>query len=454
MRHFAPRGGGADVRPLSVADPTLFLYLSAMPNERASREKKNLVRRFFSILGPGLITGAADDDPSGIATYSIAGAQLGTSLLWTAFITWPLMGCVQFMCARIGMVTGMGLGDALRRKGPRWLLFGGAVALLAANTINVGADLSGMADAAEMLTGINSHVYVVIFGIGIAFATIRFRYHQIAMILKWLAAVLFAYVITAFVIGPDWHAVLRDTFVPSWPANHAAWENLVAILGTTISPYLFFWQASQEVEEEKAMGRRMLTERQGATKREIIDRKLDVGTGTFFSNIVMYFIILSCALTLHAHGVREIETSKQAAEALKPLAGVLASTLYTVGLIGVGMLAIPTLTGSTAYAFAETFSWKEGLDEPFRGAIPFYAVVIFSTLVGIAMDFLNISPVRALFWTAIINGVLAPFLLVGVLIAASDRKLMQDQPSSWLSRIVVGITIVVMFGAAAAMFVL
>jgi NRAMP (natural resistance-associated macrophage protein)-like metal ion transporter len=425
-----------------------------MPTQTPPRTKTNLVRRFFSVLGPGLITGAADDDPSGVATYSIAGAQLGTSLLWTAFITWPLMAAVQFMCARIGMVTGRGLGDALVRKGPRWLMFAGAMALLGANSINVGSDLSGMADAAQMLTGINSHIYVVIFGIGIAYATIRFRYHQIAMILKWLAAVLFAYVITAFIVRPNWGAVLHDTFIPSWPSDHAAWENLVAILGTTISPYLFFWQSSQEVEEEKAMGRRMLVQRQGATRREIIDRKLDVGTGTFFSNLVMYFIILTTAMTLHAHGKTNIETSRQAAEALKPLAGVLASTLYTVGLIGVGMLAIPTLTGSAAYAFAETFSWNEGLDEPFRGARPFYAILIFSTLLGIAMNYLGVNPVRALFWTAVINGVLAPFLLVGILVCASDRKLMQGQPSSWLSRIIVGITTVVMFGAAACMFLL
>jgi hypothetical protein len=236
---------------------------------------------FFSAW-PGLITGAADDDPSGIATYSIAGAQMGTAMLWTAFITWPFMACVQFMCARIGMVTGMGLGNALRRKGPRWLLFGGALGLLIANTINVGSDLSGMADAAEMLTGINSHIYVVIFGVGIAYATIRFRYHQIAMVMKWLAALLSAYVITAFIAGPDWSKVIRDTFIPSWPRNHDAWENLVAILGTTISPYLFFWQTSQEVEEEKAMGRRLLVQRQGATRKEIVDRKLDVGVGTFF----------------------------------------------------------------------------------------------------------------------------------------------------------------------------
>jgi NRAMP (natural resistance-associated macrophage protein)-like metal ion transporter len=423
-------------------------------SKEAAPDKRSLVRRFFSVLGPGLITGAADDDPSGIATYSIAGAQMGTAMLWTAFITWPFMACVQFMCARIGMVTGMGLGDALRRKGPRWLMFCGAVGLLVANTINVGSDLLAMADAGEMLSGINSHIYVVTFGIGIAYATVRFRYHQIAMIMKWLAAVLFAYVITAFIASPNWWSVLRDTFVPSWPRDHAVWQNLVAVLGTTISPYLFFWQASQEVEEQKAMGRRMLVQRQGATKREIIDRKLDVGIGTFFSNFVMYFIILTTALTLHKHGVTNIDTSKQAAEALRPLAGTLAYLLYTLGIIGVGFLAIPTLAGSAAYAFAETFSWKEGLDEPLRQARPFYAVLIFSMLLGIAMDLLRINPIKALFWTAIINGLLAPLLLVGILLVASDRKIMQGQPSSWLSRIAVGVIMVVMFGAGAAMFIL
>lgn len=422
--------------------------------KKSASGKPTPLRRFFSVLGPGLITGAADDDPSGIATYSIAGAQLGTSMLWAAFITWPFMAAVQFMCARIGMVTGRGLGDALRRKGPRWLLFGGALGLMAANTINVGADLSGMADAGEMLTGINSRIYVVIFGVGIGFATIRFRYYQIAMIMKWLALVLFSYVITAFIVGFDWRVVLRDTFIPSWPRDHAAWENLVAVIGTTISPYLFFWQTSQEVEEEKAKGRRMLVQRRGATNREIVDRKIDVGTGTFFSNFVMYFIILTTALTLHKHGITNIETSKQAAEALRPLAGNFAYMLYTLGLIGTGLLAIPTLTGSAAYAFAETFSWKEGLDEPFRRALPFYAVVILSTLLGIAIDFAGINPVRALFWTAVINGLLAPFLLVGILIAASDSQLMRGQPSSWLSRITVGVITLLMFGAGAAMFIL
>jgi Mn2+/Fe2+ NRAMP family transporter len=323
-----------------------------------------------------------------------------------------------------------------------------------ANTLNVGADLAGMADAAAMWTGVNSHFFVLVFGVAIAWATIRFRYYQIAAALKWLAAVLFAYIIAAFVIGPDWRAVVHDTFVPNWPQGHDAWQNLVAILGTTISPYLFFWQASQEVEEQKAVGRTRLEQRRGATPREISDRKLDVGTGAFFSNLVMYFIILTTALTLHAHGMKDITTSRQAAEALKPLAGVFAATLYTVGLVGVGFLAIPTLTGSAAYAFAEIFKWRQGLDESLNSARYFYRIVIGSTFVGILIDFANINPVKALFWTAVINGLLAPFLLVGVLIAASDGKLMQAQPSSWLSRLIVGLTALAMFGAAAAMFIL
>ncbi len=416
-------------------------------------KKRNPIRRFFANLGPGLVTGAADDDPSGVTTYSIAGAQLGTSMLWTALLTWPLMGCVQFMCARIGMVTGTGLAGALRKKFPKPFLIFTSIALLLANTINIGADLSGMADAAEMLTGLNSHIYVVAFGGAIAVAAVMFRYYQIARILKWLALTLFAYVVTAFLIGPDWRAVAYDTFVPSWPKGHTGWATLVAILGTTISPYLFYWQASQEVEEEKAMGRRMLRNRQGATDKEIINRKIDVGTGTFFSNLVMYFIILATALTLHKHGITEIETSKQAAEALLPLAGKFSYLLYTVGLIGVGFLAIPTLAGSAAYAFAETFHWRQGLDQKLKHARAFYAVVILSTLMGIALDFAKINPIKALFWTAVINGVLAPFLLVGILFVASDPVIMNKQPSSRFSLIVVGLTALCMFGAAIGLFV-
>ena len=404
-------------------------------------------------LGPGLITGAADDDPSGVATYTVAGAQLGTAMLWTACVTWPFMGCVQFMCARIGMVTGEGLAGALRKKFPAWMLVIASLALLVANTINIGADLSGMADAAEMLTGFNSHFYVVIFGVAIAVATVMFRYYQIANILKWLALTLFAYVITAFLVGPNWREVAHATFIPSWPKGHDGWATLVAIFGTTISPYLFYWQSSQEVEEDKAKGRRMLRQRQGATGKEIVNRKLDVGTGTFFSNFVMYFIILTAALTLHKNGITHIETSKQAAEALLPLAGKWAYLLYTTGLIGVGFLAIPTLAGSAAYAFAETFHWRQGLDQKLKHARAFYGVVILSTLMGIGLDFAGVNPVKALFLTAVVNGVLAPFLMVGILMVASDRKIMQNQPSSMLSRVIVGITTAVMFGAAVGLFV-
>ena len=415
--------------------------------------KKNPLKRFFSLLGPGLITGAADNDPSGIATYSIVGAQLGTSLLWTAFVTWPLMAFVQLMCARIGMVTGRGLAGALRQKCPRWLLFIAAAALLGANVITIGADLAGMSDAGQMLTGINSHLLTIFFGIGITLAIIYFRYYQIALVLKWLTLVLFAYVITAFILKPNWGSILYDTFIPSWPRGHDAWQSLVAVLGTTISPYLFFWQASQEVEEEKAMGRRLLLSREGATKREILDRQIDVGAGTFFSNLVMYFIILTTALTLHAYNETNIESSRQVAEALQPLAGSFAAILYTIGLIGVGLLAIPILAGSSAYAFSETFAWKEGLDMPVTSARYFYAVIGISTLVGIAMIFVKINPIKALFWASVINGVLAPFVLIGILIVSCDRKLMKRQPSPWLSRVMVGLTAAVMFVAAVATFV-
>jgi NRAMP (natural resistance-associated macrophage protein)-like metal ion transporter len=415
--------------------------------------RRNLVRAFFSALGPGVITGAADDDPSGIATYSIAGAQHGLALLWTAPLTWPLMAFVQMMCARIGMVTGRGLAGALRHKYPRPIILVVAVALFAANSINVGADLSGMADAAEMLTHINSHVFVVLFGAGISLATIWFRYHQIATILKWLALVLFAYVVTGFIIHPDWGLVAHAAFIPSWPKSHDEWGTLVAILGTTISPYLFFWQTSQEVEEEKAKGRRMLYRRFGVAPGEIIARKFDIDVGTFFSNLVMFFIILTTAFTLHEHGITHIETSEDAAQALYPLAGKFAGTLFTLGIIGVGLLAIPTLTGSAAYALAETFAWREGLDQRFRGARPFYLVIIVSTLVGIAMDFFDVNPVRALYWTAVINGLLAPFLLLGIIFAARDRTLMKDQPSSIPSIVVVSVTMLLMFGTAIGMFV-
>lgn len=411
------------------------------------------LRRFWRALGPGVITGAADDDPSGIATYSVAGAQFGTALLWTALVTWPLMAAVQTMCARIGMVTGRGLMGALRKKFPHSVLIAVCGALFIANTINIGSDLSGMADAAELLTHVSSHLWVIVFGALIAWATVRLRYVAIANVLKWLALILFAYVATALIVGPSWGVVAHDTFVPSLPRGRSAWAMVVAILGTTISPYLFFWQASQEVEEEKAMGRHTLLARRGATADEIKARKWDVGLGTFFSNVAMFFIILTTALTLHRAGITEVATSAAIAAALRPLAGNLATLLYTLGLLGTGALAIPTLAGSAAYAFAETFGWNQGIDERFGRARAFYVVVMLSVLIGVGLDYANVNPVKALYLTAILNGLLAPFLLLGIVITASDRKLMQDQPSSLLGRGVVWATTAAMFGAAAAMFI-
>jgi NRAMP (natural resistance-associated macrophage protein)-like metal ion transporter len=420
----------------------------------ASKKPPSRLGQIWKSLGPGLISGAADDDPSGIATYSIAGAQLGTSLLWTSLVTLPLMTAVQSMCARIGMVTGEGLAAALREKFPRPVLAVAGAALFIANTINIGADLSGMADALSLLSHVSSHIWVVVAGIAIGWATVRLRYVSIARILKWLALVLFVYVATALYLGPDWKSVAKATLIPSLPHGRAAWATLVAILGTTISPYLFFWQASQEVEEEKSHGRSSIEERRGASKTEIIDRRIDIAAGTFFSNAVFFFIILTTALTLHPAGITSPQTSREVAEALRPLVGRYAALLYTIGLIGTGALAIPTLAGSAAYALSETFGWKEGIDEPYARARGFYGVVIASIGLGVALDFANLNAVRTLYLSAVLNGLLAPFLLLGILLVAKDRKIMAGQPSSPLGEITVAITTVAMFAAAIAMIVL
>jgi NRAMP (natural resistance-associated macrophage protein)-like metal ion transporter len=405
------------------------------------------------MLGPGLISGAADDDPSSIGTYSVVGAQFGTSVLWTAFISWPLIAAIQMMCARIGLVTGSGLARALGQRFPQALVATACLGLLVANTITVGADLSAMADASEMLTGLNSHYYVIFFGVIIALGTIFLRYRRIANLLKWFALSLLTYVLTTFVVHPNWNFVLHETFLPTWPTGHEAWAGLVAILGTTISPYLFFWQASQELEEKRALGPVMHSEEQGARTKRIRARKLDVAVGTLFSNLAMYFIILTTALTLHRNGITDIDTSRDAAAVLMPLAGAFAGTLFTVGIVGVGLVAIPTLITSAAYALAETFRWKDGLNEKFKAARPFYGVIILSSVIGIALDFADVSPMRALFGAAVVNGLLDPFLLVGILIVASDRKIMRQQPSSLLARLAVGVTALAMLGAAVGMFV-
>jgi len=420
----------------------------------AKQRRVSRLKRVWRSLGPGVITGAADDDPSGIATYSLTGAQFGNQFSWAALVTWPMMGCVQMMAARIGMVSGVGLAGAFRQKFPLWVVALFTIALLVANTINIASDLAAMGDAAEMLGGGPSQAWVVIFGLGICVAAVRLRYHQIAMVLQWLALALFAYVITAFVVNIDWLDVLRSTFFPQLPHGKEAWAILVAILGTTISPFLFYWQAGQEIEEQKAKGRRLRVQREGASKRELIDRRLDVTAGTLFSNLIMFFIIVTSAATLHASGHAPIETTRQAAEALRPLAGNFAYWLFSAGLIGTGLLAIPTLAGSAAYAFAETFDWAYGLDQKFQRAPSFYVVFILATMSAIAIDFIGVNPIKALFWSAVVNGLLAPFVLVCMMLVATYRKIMCGQTSPPIVSFVVALTTIAMSAAAVAMFLL
>jgi NRAMP (natural resistance-associated macrophage protein)-like metal ion transporter len=386
---------------------------------------------FFANLGPGLITGAADDDPSGISTYSVVGASFGYLPLWTALFSFPLMAAVQLMCARLGMVTGRGLAGVIRRRYSRWVLWGACSLLIVANIINIAADLGGMAAATKMITGAPAALTVPIYGIVIVALLMWWSYHAIARVFKWLTLVLLAYVVTAFVAKVDWHAALYATLIPHVEMSRAFFSVLVAILGTTISPYLFFWQAAQEVEEERAMGR-TLAQRRGATADELVVCRTDVLTGMFASNAIMYFIILTTAATLHAHGQTSIATAQQAAEALRPVAGAGAYLLFTIGLIGTGMLAVPVLAGSCAYAIAEASAWRGSLDRRPWQARKFYVVLAISVALGIVLNNFRLDAIKLLFTTAVINGVLAPPLILIVLLLTGDRTVMGDAVNSRL----------------------
>jgi NRAMP (natural resistance-associated macrophage protein)-like metal ion transporter len=409
------------------------------------------VRRFFADLGPGLITGAADDDPSGISTYSVGGAAFGYAPLWTALFSFPLMAAVQLMCARLGMVTGRGLAGVVRHHYPRWVLWGACALLAVANIINIGADLGGMAEATELVTGVDSKIWTPLYAGLIVSLLFWSSYRTIARIFKWLTLVLFAYVAAAFLAHPDWGAVLRATLVPrmEWSPDYLA--TLVAILGTTISPYLFFWQASQEVEEERAHGRRTVSQRKGATDAELRRARTDVLAGMFFSNFVMYFIILTTAATLHAHGETRIATARQAAEALRPLAGDGAYWLFTLGLIGTGILSVPILAGACAYAVAEAEAWRGSLEDRPRSASRFYAVVAVAMLLGLTLDFAGFDAVAMLFWSAVVNGVLAPPLIALVVLLTSNRTVMGERVNPPLLRWLGWITAALMAAAAIGM---
>ena len=426
--------------------------LSGATNDNNKSKNDGPIVRFFANLGPGLITGAADDDPSGISTYSVAGAAFGYTPLWTVLFSLPLMASVQLMCARLGMVTGRGLASAVRRFYPRWVLWGSCVLLLVANIINIGADLGGMAEGTEMVTGINSLIWIPVYVVLIVSLLFWSSYRHIARVFKWLTLVLFAYVGAAFLAQPDWTAVIRSTFIPHIEWSRAYLAVFVGLMGTTISPYLFFWQASQEVEQERAMGR-SLAQRQGATDKELKSSRIDIITGMSFSNLVMYFIILTSAATLNAHGQTNITTARQAADALKPLAGNGAYWLFTVGLIGTGMLGVPVLAGACAYAVAEAGAWRGSLEQRPRLAPRFYIVIAVSMLVGLALDYMGINPVAMLFWSAVLNGLLAPPLIAIVILLTSNPKVMGKRTNSLLLRLLGWTTVVVMTCAAAAMIV-
>src|ERR1043165_1003535 len=421
------------------------------------KEGEGPVRRFLDLLGPGLITGASDDDPSGIGTYTSAGAALGFSTLWTAVVTLPLMAAVQFVCAKIGMVCGKGMAGVLRDHYPRWVLYLSVALLCVANTINVGTDIGARSAAINLvLPGsaqalVSIKLLIVPVALSIVVLQVLGSYRLIARVFKWLSLTLFAYIAAAFLARPNWGEVLRNTFVPhvSFDSNYLL--TIVAILGTTISPYLFFWQASEEVEEEVQMGRTTLAEREGATHGELKHASLDTFIGMLFCNVVFYFVILASAATLHAHGQTDVQSATDAARALEPFVGSAAKSLFAVGLIGAGFLAVPVLSGSAAYAVAETFGWKYGLDTKPRQAKQFYAVIAVSTAVGMLINFTGINPIRALFWTAVINGLLAPPLLVLIMFVSNNPKVMGIHTNNKLTNALGWAAALIMVAAAAGM---
>lgn len=403
--------------------------------ERPEREyeltRSAKLKSFVRELGPGLVTGAADDDPSGIATYSQAGAAFGYGLLWTALITLPLMTAVQLMCARIGLVTRHGLAAVLREHYSRWLLWFACLLLFTANTINIAADLGGMAAAARMLSGIPAVWFVPAFTLLILVLLIFGSYRSMTRVFKWLTLVLFAYVIAGFVANPDWDTVLGEVIRPRIVFSRDYLLTFVAILGTTISPYLFFWQAAQNAEQEEYIEKKIEGRPRRALQRELRASQRDVVTGMFFSNLIMFFIVLTAGATLHQAGQTDIQTAEQAAAALRPLAGNAAYLLFTLGLVGTGMLAVPVLAGSAAYALAEAGAWNRGMSEKVHDARNFYGVIVVAMLIGMALNFAHLNAVKLLFWTAVINGLLAPPLIVILLFVCNNPRVMGEHRNGW-----------------------
>lgn len=404
------------------------------------------VKKVLRVLGPGLITGASDDDPSGIATYSQAGAQFGFSVLWSAFVTFPLMAAVQGMCARIGLVTLQGLTATIKNYYPRVLLYFMLILSIPAITLNIGADIQGIGAVSHMILPlIPTSVFCVFFTILLMYIIIKYPYKKIAMILKWLCLSLLLYIIVPFLTKQDWGLIAKNTFIPSIKWNKEYLSIIVAILGTTISPYLFFWQTTMEVEENMNNKRIMIS------RRVLTDMRKDVNIGMLLSNTVMFFIMLTTATVLHAGGVRNIDTVDEAAKALEPLAGKLTYLIFALGVIGTGVLAIPVLAGSQSYMLAETFGWKAGLNKKFPKAKAFYITIIISLLIGLSLDFFKVSPIKALLYTAILYGLTAPFLVGVVLLISNNRRIMKEHTNTLFSNILGFITLILMTAAAIAL---
>lgn len=415
------------------------------------KKKQSFARRLLKIIGPGLITGASDDDPSGIATYSQAGAQYGLSTLWTALLTFPLMAAIQEMCARIGIATSRGLTSVLKENYSKRVLYLMLLFATPAIILNIGADIAGMGAVANLIVPqVHASMFSIGFTILLLICTIYFSYRKIAAILKFLALVLFVYIVVPFLAHTDWNAALRNTFLPSVRFNKDYLAILVAILGTTISPYLFFWQSDIEVEE--------LREKQKKQQRTVIAgnrvyqaMQIDVNTGMLFSNIVMFFIILTTGTVLAPAGIHKIETVEQAAEALKPFAGNLTYYLFAFGVIGTGLLAIPVLSGSLSYIFSETFGFEMGLDKKFHEAKGFYLIIAISLVAGLAINYLGINPVQALIYSAILYGLTAPVLIAIILHICNNAKIMGTHVNGKLSNVLGFLTLIIMTVAAAAL---
>jgi NRAMP (natural resistance-associated macrophage protein)-like metal ion transporter len=420
-----------------------------------TRSAKGMLRKLFGILGPGLVTGAADDDPSGIATYSQAGAQFGYALGWTMFLTTPFMIAIQMVSARIGWVTGQGLAANLAKALPRTLLHAIVGLLLIANTLNIAADIAAMGDALRLIAGGPVLLYIAVFGIGCLAAEILIPYHRYSGYLKALTLVLFAYVAAAFSVNIPWLEVLRATALPRLSFDRDFTVMLVAIFGTTISPYMFFWQASLEAEERKLRARKG-TKSASQQQRRLSGQDaarigLDTGAGMLLSNIIGFFIIITTAATLHAHGETHIATAQQAAQALRPLAGRLAFLLFSLGIVGTGLLAVPVLAGSAGYAVAESAGWSGSLEQTARRAPGFYLVVAAATLAGLGAALTPLDPIRMLFWSAVVNGIVAAPLMVAMMIVVGSRTIMGKFAASRALMIFGWTATALMMGVVAAM---